>query len=373
MERAVLENLRRDIDKLVCKYLKNNVFTACSIGVLKRKHRAQSADIYFYRVAGKDHNEINLDKSAVFDLASLTKPLVTVLCILSLIEEGRCHPDDHLDKYFQSLVPSDKQAITLYQLLTHSSGLPAHRPYYEELVGWNEKSRMKRLVERIIAEKLLFPPTTDTLYSDLGFILLGRIIEIASGESLDTYWRRKIIAPLHLENDLFFASTKEEGHHVYVPTGRCRWSNMSLSGHVHDDNCRALGGIAGHAGLFGTVGGVLNLCREILLCYHGQGQHSAFTSETLCTMLDKNEGGWVCGFDSPTQPVSSSGKYFSEKTIGHLGFTGTSFWIDLQQQIIIVLLTNRVFCGDQLAAIQRFRPLVHDVIMEYSKKNTREG
>src|SRR5210317_2134303 len=119
MERKVLENLGRDIDKLVYKYLKNKVFTACSIGVLKRNNRAQSADVCFYRVAGRDINKNDIDIYAVFDLASLTKPLVTVLCILSLIEEGACQPDDHLDKYFQSLVPSDKQAITLYQLLTH--------------------------------------------------------------------------------------------------------------------------------------------------------------------------------------------------------------------------------------------------------------
>jgi CubicO group peptidase (beta-lactamase class C family) len=223
------------------------------------------------------------------------------------------------------------------------------------------------LIGRIFAEELQFAPTTDTLYSDLGFILLGRVIEIASGESLDRYWRRKICCPLHLENDLFFAGEKEKVHRIYVPTGNCGWSNKSLYGYVNDDNCRALGGIAGHAGLFGTVGGVLNLCKEILLCYHGQGTQSPFTSKTLRTMLENREGEWLCGFDSPTPPLSSSGKFFSDKTIGHLGFTGTSFWIDLQQQIIIVLLTNRVFCGDQLSAIQRFRPMVHDLIMDYIK------
>lgn len=357
-------NLCDSLESVICKYLKNNVFTACSLGVYRTKSRAQSEHTCFYGTAGKAESKNGLDKDAVFDLASLTKPLVTVLSFWTLVEEGRCHIGDSLAKFFSPSVPIDKKAITIYQLLTHSSGLPPHQPYYENLTGLNESSRENRVVDWILNEKLQYEPGTETLYSDLGFILLGRIIEIVSGESLDGYWQRKIISHLQLGRDLFFASRKETDHYVYVPTGSCIWSNMSLYGYVHDDNCRALGGVAGHAGLFGTLGGVLKLCKELLLLYNGESEKFPFSQDTLHKMLENKKGEWFCGFDSPTPPLSSSGRYFSEKTIGHLGFTGTSFWIDLLQGVIVVLLTNRVYCGEELTGIKEFRPLIHDMIME---------
>lgn len=373
VERVLPHSFIKELDNIVCKCLKNKVFTACSIGVHYEDQRVESADEYFYGTAGEVDKEIYVDSKVVFDLASLTKPLVTVLSLLTLIEEGKCHPYDSLDNYFGSSVPADKKGITLHHLLTHSSGLPAHRPYYEKLHGVKEEKRLHEVVDWILAEELQFEPVTDTLYSDLGFILLGRIIEIVSGYSLDAYWQRKIIRPLKLEKDLFFASRRDTDNNVYVPTGVCPWSNMSLYGHVHDDNCRALGGVAGHAGLFGTLGGVITLCKELLGLYQGKSDTLPVRVATLRKMLEIREGEWYCGFDSPTKPLSSSGKYFSTKTIGHLGFTGTSFWIDLQEQIIIVLLTNRVFCGESLTAIQRVRPKLHDCIMKNVIKNTRAG
>lgn len=364
MERGLPDNLREKIDELGNKYLQKRIFTACCVGFFSTADNEMREDFYVYGAAGRAGREKPLDTRGVFDLASLTKPLVTSLCLLSLIEEGRCHLEDRLDKFFYVDSSSDKKTITLDNLLTHSSGLPAHRPFYKSLIHVPEDIRKQYLVNRILAEQILFIPGTDTLYSDLGFMLLGQIVEIVSGQSLDEYWERTIIQPLQLDNSLFFAAKKKTDTQVCVPTGNCLWSNMPLCGLVHDDNCRALGGVAGHAGLFGTIRGVLALCKELLLQYTGDSFHPAYSRETLTKMFNRKNGSWIFGFDTPTPPLSSSGKYFSARSIGHLGFTGTSFWIDLEKGRGIVLLTNRVFCGESLTAIKKFRPLLHDTIIE---------
>ena len=168
---------------------------------------------------------------------------------------------------------------------------------------------------KIILDSIINSPVSDKKeykYSDLGFMLLGRIVEKVSGYSLDDYWRRNIALPLDLDNDLFFASTQKKGFRVYAGTGECHWSKTRLSGVVHDDNCRALGGVAGHAGLFGTAKAVLALCENILLQYKGRRQSPSYSSENLRTALNSSKGNWRFGFDTPSAVLSSSGKYFSD-------------------------------------------------------------
>lgn len=356
--------LRKKIDKLLGEALKNQVFTACSVGFFIKKENATEGDISNYGSAGEGQRTFPVDDETVFDLASLTKPLVTSLSVLALLEEGKINIEDRLAKFFDTS-STDKQNITLLHLLTHSSGLPAHRPYYKKLVDLHHKERMDRLTDWILDENLLFKTGAENLYSDLGFILLGRIVEKVSGESLDEYWERKITTPLGLDKELFFASKRKTVPLVCAATGVCEWSKIRLCGTVHDDNCRALGGVAGHAGLFGTAKSVLSLCENIVLQFKGERQHPSYSSKNLKKLLSHKQGPWRFGFDTPTGGHSSSGKFFSDVTVGHLGFTGTSFWIDLQRGIAIVFLTNRVFCGEKLTPIKRLRPRLHDTIMEF--------
>lgn len=363
MEKQFHKDLWEKLDFIIKKALKNHVFTTCSIGFIKRGESGISRYVKDGYSAGEKNGEVRPQGECYFDLASLTKPLVTSLSILSLIEEKKISIDDNLGNYFGSAI-SGKEIITIDNLLTHSSGLPSHRPYYKELLSFPENKRKGVLLNWIMKEKLSFQPGTDSLYSDLDFILLGYIIEKVSGESLDKYWWRKIIKPLGLEKGLFFKKTRKEGNGLCVATGECGWSKMKLCGIVHDDNCRALGGVAGHAGLFGSCSAVLSLCENLLMQFQGEERHPAYTSSLLRKVLSRKKGNYVFGFDTPTEGVSSSGKYFSDMTVGHLGFTGTSFWIDLEQQIAIVFLTNRVFCGDDLNEIKQLRPIIHDSIME---------
>lgn len=372
MEKRDPDLLKNNIDKMLEEAIKNQVFTACSVGFFVNNAQGRARYIFNYGYAEGVKGCFPVTQETVFDLASLTKPLVTSLCLLALMEEKKLGVADTLDKFITT-APVDKSKITILHLLTHSSGLPAHRPYYQELVKHPDHKRMERLIAWILAEKLVFDPGTAHLYSDLGFILLGIIIEKISGESLDEYWKKKIIKPLQhigLEKGLFFPEKQKSATTVYAGTGVCEWSKKRLSGLVHDDNCRALGGVAGHAGLFGNSDALLSLCEIIALQFRGEYQHPSFCNEKIKKPLGEKKGSWIFGFDTPTAGTSSSGHFFSEMTIGHLGFTGTSFWIDLQRGIGIVLLTNRVACGETTAPIKKLRPLLHDLIMQFLIKKS---
>ncbi len=372
MEKSSHNLLEEKINNLVQQAVKNQVFTACSIGFVAIDEKSSEKDIFSYGYTAGDERIFPVDDETFFDLASLTKPLVTSLSLLVLLQEGRLHIDDKVQVFFERDLAAKKH-ISLFHLLTHSSGLPAHRPYFKKLLDIPQPERMEKITERIFHENLVFNPGTANLYSDLGFILLGRIIEKVTGESLDAFWERKIITPLKLNNRLFFASKCQKGSEVYADTGECGWSKMRLCGMVHDDNCRALGGVAGHAGLFGTARAVLTICENIILQYRGVRQHPSYNSENLRKVLAQKHGSWAFGFDTPTIGSSSSGSYFSDLAIGHLGFTGTSFWIDLRYGIAIVLLTNRVISGNSTESIRTFRPLLHDAIMEFLLKNRKRS
>lgn len=366
MEKRDPHLFKKNVDKMLEEAIKNQVFTACSVGFFLNNKKGRVRDIFNYGFVEGVHGSNPVNRETIFDLASLTKPLVTSLCLLALMKEKKLGTADTLSKFFTT-APVDKRGITILQLLTHSSGLPAHRPYYRELVKLPDNKRMEILIDWILAEKLVFDPAAAHLYSDLGFILLGRIIERISGEPLDEYWKRKVVQPLKLigiEKGLFFPRIQKSVSTVYAGTGVCEWSKKRLSGLVHDDNCRALGGVAGHAGLFGDTDALLSLCEIIALQFRGEYQHPSFCKENIKEIFNEKKGPWILGFDTPTAGTSSSGRYFSEMTIGHLGFTGTSFWIDLQRGIGIVLLTNRVACGENIESIKKLRPLLHDLIMQ---------
>jgi CubicO group peptidase (beta-lactamase class C family) len=377
MEKRDYDIFKKNIDKVLGKAIKKHVFTACSVGFFVNNAQRRRRDIFNSGVAEGVHGAFPVNQETVFDLASLSKPLVTSLCLLALMEENKIDTADTLNKFFTT-VPFEKSRITILQLLTHSSGLPAHRPYYQELLQHPDDQRADMLIAWILAENLVYDPGTAHLYSDLGFILLGRIIEKISGESLDKYWQRKILQPLQcigLEKGLFFPGRQKNATSVYAGTGVCECSKKRLLGLVHDDNCRAVGGVAGHAGLFGNSDALLSLCEMIALQFRGEFQHPSFGhlsfgNEKSIKRLGEKKGSWIFGFDTPTAGASSSGHYFSELTIGHLGFTGTSFWIDLQRGIGIVLLTNRVACGEATAPIKKLRPLLHDLIMQFLIKKS---
>lgn len=356
------------LDKLMLTALNNGVFPGSAVGFSQWTGNAYERTMKHYGSSQLIPEKKVLEEGSVFDLASLTKPLATVLVFLSLFEKKSLHPGSRLGEIFLHC-PPDKREITIRELMSHHSGLPAYREYFHELIKIPGAERKEVLLKNILGEKLCAQPGTTPCYSDLGFMLLGLISEKITGSTLDELASSIIYTPLGLQKDLFFVDTDKTRGKGFVSTEKCLWERKMLCGRVHDDNCRAMGGVAGHAGLFGTLQGVVQLCEQLLDQWQGRGQQPAYGNTLLRQALTRvNNSTWTLGFDTPSAQGSSSGRFFSQRSVGHLGFTGTSFWIDLEKECIAVLLTNRVHPSRENEKIREFRPLFHDTLMQGIEK-----
>lgn len=354
------------IYNILLTYLHKNTFSGCAVGFSSLKERPFKRSIYHTGKTDKDDLAVDIDRNTFFDLASLTKPLVTVLCLLALKKEGKISFEDSIERHFPFTLPVDKKDIKIIDLIRHTSGLPAHRPYFNEIKKSKEVIDVDYVVQRILEEDIVCEPGDLYIYSDLDYILLGYLVEKVSGQSIGVFWQGKIIEPLDVAEEFFWQGGNEKDIRTisFAVTGVCGWTGVKLCGKVHDDNCRAMKRLSGHAGLFGTLTGVLTLCEELLLNYSGRKKHPAYNREDLLYMVRKRKREhWAYGFDVPTGDNPSSGKFFSKSTIGHLGFTGTSFWIDLDKNRIVVVLTNRVLYGEDTQKIKEMRPLLHNVLL----------
>jgi CubicO group peptidase (beta-lactamase class C family) len=210
-----------------------------------------------------------------------------------------------------------------------------------------------------MAEPLEYSPGEGCIYSDLGFMLLAFIIEMETGRNLEQFSRERIYEPLGLADDLLFRP-KDDERIAMTRAG-------DFPGLVNDLNARALGGISGHAGLFGTAKGVAALAGEILMSLKESSRFfDKGTTGTFCARAGYTpDSTRTLGFDTPSEEGSTSGRLFSKESVGHTGFTGVSLWIDIPRDLIVVLLTNRVFLGEADLRIKEFRPMIHDAIMEH--------
>jgi CubicO group peptidase (beta-lactamase class C family) len=323
---------------------------------------------------------IPMARRTIFDLASLTKPLATTTAILLLVDEGAVELDAPVAKYLPLFSERGKEAVTIRHLLTHSSGLKPWRAYHElfrkrerktgeTLIGTPEARAS--VIDRTVRSALVHEPSEAAVYGDLDFIVLGAVVEAVGGQRLDEFCRERIFGPLEM-SDTFFIPIGRDEPPLPGPTKRriaatenCPWRDRVLWGEVHDPNASVMGGVAGHAGLFSTVDDVVKFGRIIVDVWHGRSE--ALPREPLRQFLTRQNlpvsSDWALGWDTPTEGASSSGKHFSKNSVGHLGFTGTSLWIDLDREIVIALLTNRVHL---IAKKSRFglRPIVHDAIVE---------
>lgn len=300
-----------------------------------------------------------------FDLASLTKPLATTLAVLKLLQEGRLGLSASLGELLPPFRQSPKAGITVRDLLGHTGGFPAYQPYFEVLRDHPIPRRQSVLRRLLVAEPLAAPPGAKVIYSDLGFMVLNWVVEQASGVSLDRFLSAEIYRPLGVENLFFVRHFECCPLGVFAATEDCPWRHAVIQGRVHDDNAYAVGGVEGHAGLFGTAWEVYRLLLVIWQTYGGHGGSGFFDARHLGPFLKRTHlGERTLGFDTPSLENASSGKFFSPNSVGHLGFTGTSFWMDLDAGIIVVLLTNRVHPSRENTAIKAFRPQLHDRIMQ---------
>ena len=301
----------------------------------------------------------------IFDLASVSKVVATTAMAMLLWERGQFNLEQPITDWLPEFsktpddaIQAERQRVTVRRLLTHSSGLPAYERLFETC------KTPAALLDACLRMPLEAAPGTRAVYSDIGFILLGRLLERLAGESLDAFCQREIFAPLSMEHTAFCPPATWKN--AIPPTQLDETQRHRLiQGEVQDENCWRLDGISGHAGVFSNVPDLLRFAASLL-----QGGSPIFRPETLqiFTARDVTVAGSsrALGWDTPSQP-SSSGQYFSSHSAGHLGYTGTSLWLDFEKQLAVVLLTNRTYPGNGVdgisKAIQQVRPHFHDTLL----------
>jgi CubicO group peptidase (beta-lactamase class C family) len=290
----------------------------------------------------------------VYDLASLTKVVSTASLVMREIERGSLALDDTLPHLLPGCRNPALAAITVEDVLSHCAGFPAHRPYYQTLEGEDA------FEAGICTTPLEYVPRSQSVYSDLGFMLLGIVLGrgVALQQRFDAMWTQMATG-----EELQFLPPERWRSRI-APTERDPWRQRVLVGEVHDENAAALGGVAGHAGLFGTAPAVGAFARHLFQVL--DGRTGVFAEPSLRRFVTRRAGipgsSRALGWDTML-PTSSCGSRMSTTAFGHTGFTGTSLWLDPASGVYVVLLTNRVHPTRENTAIQRVRPALHDAVM----------
>ncbi len=314
---------------------------------------------------------VRVTTRTVYDLASLTKVVGLTTAMMQLVEEGKVGLDTPAVRY----VPAFRDTtVTVRQLLTHTSGLPAWKPFWERA---HSRDEMFALVD---AEPLEAPPGARMVYSDLGAMVMTQIVERASGERLDRYLQIHLFRPLGMRDTRYLppASWRRRIAPTEVDTA---YRHRLVWGEVHDENAAAMGGISGHAGLFSTAPDLVKFAQLMLRTLRGESSSRRARTTTRGAVVEPHPpGGFVdsatvarftrvqdpalssrgLGWDTPS-PNSSAGTRLSPRAFGHTGFTGTSLWIDPAQDLFVILLTNRVHPTRQNEQILQVRPRVADL------------
>lgn len=356
---------------------------------------ARDDEVLFERSAGYARS------ASLFDIASLTKPLTAALFFV-LSQEGHLSPDGIAAEVLPFTSPDPRvREIRFSHLLSHTSGLPAWLPLYEKVAAAEtaEGTPLSGAAEghdRILAEVLSLPLSRDPgagwEYSDLGYMLLGRAIEVAGFRSLDRLLASMVTGPLGMRETRYLplAAISECETGQLIPTGWSEVRQREKAGEVDDENAAAMGGVSGHAGLFSTAGDLFLFAREIVRARKGEGRVLSRPSVVRMTTRVAQPPGCprTLGFDTPTPPHSSpkgdspgntprsslkgdspgktqcsqAGDLAPADAVGHLGYTGCSMWIDPVREISVILLTNRVVFGSDNRKLSALRPRIHDAV-----------
>lgn len=336
----------------------------------------QGGEVRFGLDVGRTHPDSAgtlCDAETRFDLASLTKPLTTWTWLLRSVQTGALSLDTPIGHAVEVDDP-ELSACPLHRLLSHTTGLPAHRAYFTGLLAYTRQTgnypETKRLVRSMIARTPLeAAPGVAEVYSDLGFLLLEQVVERFEGP-LEAAWRG---LPFHEKHRLHFRpllgpvrapSSVDLSEPPIAATERCALRGGLVCGQVHDENAWTLGGVAGHAGLFGRADDVaafgVSLVEALQSRTNDLGLDAPLLAEALSRRWVHPRGSRVLGWDTPAVVGSSAGRRFGPRSFGHLGFTGTSIWIDPDAEVVIVLLTNRVCPSRADTRIRALRPALHD-------------
>ena len=340
--------------ELIRQAITDRVFPAASVAI------TQHGNLVGLKAFGHftyEPNSPEATTATVFDLASVTKVVATTSMAMILYERGLLDLDLPVVAVAAEFAGEDprRDAVTLRMLLSHSSGLPA----YEKL--FLQARTRDDLLSAAFATPLVANPGEQAAYSDIGFIILGVALERIAEESLDRFCQHDVFGPLAMTHTAFKPPSAWRAS--IPPTASDRsFRNRIIQGEVQDENASLMGGVAGHAGLFASANDIAIFAHAML-----SGGRPILRPETLAlfTRRESSPPGTsrALGWDTPSPP-SQSGKYFSPRSFGHLGYTGSSLWIDPERQVSITLFTNRTWpdCSNQ--AIKQLRPRFHNAVIE---------
>jgi CubicO group peptidase (beta-lactamase class C family) len=319
---------------------------------------------FVHAVSGKrleGSGEVAVD--TIYDLASLTKPWVA-MAALHLHQRGVFSLHMRVDR----LVPEARGLPigerSWEEVLSHRSGLEAWVPFYERLPGQAGSDAARAWILWELLSHWDQARVGIPVYSDLGYILAGMAMSRAAGAALDDVVVQHTVLPLGIGDDVFFGPSRSDAGWKTrcAPTGWSAWRQRALVGEVHDDNCAALGGIAGHAGMFGIAGAVARFGAACIGAWHGRRGAEELGLIRHATAM-RAGGTQRLGWDGKADQGSTAGSLIDGDAFGHLGFTGTSIWCDPRRQLVIVLLSNRVAVSDDASAIRAYRPGFHDSVI----------
>jgi serine-type D-Ala-D-Ala carboxypeptidase len=351
---AAQEERFRPAFQILEKAIADHAFPACALAVTLR------GEIIAHKALGRftyDPAAPSVTTESVFDLASVTKVVATTAMAMILYERGVLDLEIPVAAVIPKFANDDerRQQVTLRMLLAHSSGLPAYEKLFQRAQTRDE------LLAATFETELTADPGARAEYSDIGFIILGVVLERLTDEALDVFCQREIFGPLGMAHTAF--NPPKAWKDRIVPTVDDQaFRHRIIQGEVQDENASVLGGVAGHAGVFATVEDIAVFAHAML--NGGRPILRADTVELFTRRESTPEGtSRALGWDMPSAP-SQSGKHFSPRSFGHLGYTGTSLWIDPDRQLSITLLTSRVWPDCKNQAIKQVRPAFHDAVVE---------
>ena len=312
-----------------------------------------------------DSSSGRISVNTMYDLASLTKVIATTSAAMICYDRNLFRLDDKVAEYLPEFGVKGKGNVTIRNLLVHDSGLRPDIAYRTFDTAGNKE---KEVMNEIYNDTLIYPTGTKMKYSDLNFILMGKIIEKVTGTPLDKFCEENIFRPLGMTSTMF--NPPDSLVYRIAPTEYDNyWRHRQIRGTVHDETSQLLGGVAGHAGLFSTAGDLAKLLQMLLNKgrYNGKRYIRASTVE-MFVKKQSDLSSRALGWDTKSSGYSSAGNLFSNISYGHTGFTGTSAWTDPTRNLFVVLLTNRVYPTRENLKILKVRPAVHDAVIEAIEK-----
>jgi CubicO group peptidase (beta-lactamase class C family) len=304
-----------------------------------------------------DDTSAAVTKNTIYDIASLTKVIATTTAVMICYDKKLFSLDDPVAKYIPEFSQNGKEKVTIKNLLLHNSGLPAFKRFY------NNYSSAGEVIKDIYETPLSYEPGSKVVYSDLGFITLAKIVEQVTGKSFDVFCNEEIFTPLQMNSSFF--NPPDSLQYKIAPTEYDNyWRNKLVWGKVHDETSVLLNGAAGHAGLFSTAKDINNLL-QLLLNGDTFNGHQIIKPATakLFTTRYSDKSTRALGWDTKSEEKSSAGNLFDITSFGHLGFTGTSVWVDPTRELFVVLLTNRVYPTRKNKKLFKVRPLLQDAVI----------